>query len=248
MKPSPHTNTPMLRRSLLAASLFAVMPLSLAGQAGTPVVPAQVTTTGSAVVNLPPDRAIIEVSIETRANSASAAAADNARRQTTLLAELRRLGFTDRRARVVNYSVSADYDYHEGRKLIGYVANTEVVIALDTIARLGATLDAALAAGATSIDRVRYSSDSASAGRSRALAQAVEAARVDADALARAARGHLGPLVTLTTWPPPSDGFGGVGGGFALQPGLVASSGTLAVTPQDVAINVHVYATWQLVP
>ena len=239
----------MKHRHLLAACLLTTTPLALAGQAGTTGPGPVVTTTGSATVNLAPERAIIEVSIETRANGASAAAAENARRQTTLLAELRRLGFTDRRARVVNYSVSADYDYREGRKLIGYEATTEVAIALDTITRLGVTLDAALAAGATSIDRVRYGSDSATVGRSRALTQAVEQARIDAEALARAGGGHLGPLLTLTTWPPPSGNFGGLGGAaFALQPGLVASTGTLAVTPQDVSITVNVYATWQFIP
>src|SRR5437868_11236712 len=155
---------------LIATSLLALAPLPLAGQNNAATAGPEVTTTGSATVNLPPERAIIEVSIETRANSASAAAAENARRQTSLLAELRRMGFTDRRARVVNYSVSADYDYREERKLLGYEATTEVAIALDTITHLGATLDAALAAGATSIDRVRYGSDSATIGRTRALA------------------------------------------------------------------------------
>ena len=69
-------------RSILSAGLLAILfPLCDAGaqQVGQPIP--QVVTIGRGEVDVKPDRARLEFGVETRASTASTAAAENSRRQ-----------------------------------------------------------------------------------------------------------------------------------------------------------------------
>ena len=98
-----------------------------------------------------------------------------------------------------------------------------------------------LGAGGTEIRGIAFQSDSADAGRSRALTDALAGARRDADTFARASGLRLGRLIEVSTIVPPS------GGGFQLQGG-VAAAGYAMIAPEDVRITVTVYTRWELTP
>ena len=65
----------------------------------------QIAVTGRGEIKVSPDRATIQISVQTRAATAAAAAAENATKQQSVLSALRALGFTNDQLSTVNYNV-----------------------------------------------------------------------------------------------------------------------------------------------
>src|SRR5256885_1862146 len=65
--------------------------------------------------------------------------------------------------------------------------------------QVGPVIDTALGKGANRIQALEFYSSNTDAGRRQALAEAIGKARGDAEAMARAAGGKLGPLVEAST-------------------------------------------------
>ncbi|MDQ2890982.1 MAG: SIMPL domain-containing protein [Gemmatimonadota bacterium] len=179
---------------------------------GSPVPAPIVATSGRGELHIAPDRAIVQIAIESRAPSASAAAGANASATASVLAALRAAGLRDADLSTTGFTVGTDYmrqvtaatpsSVHGGptrQAPIIFLARNGVRTSVRTVANLGRIIDAALAAGATSIGRVQFTSDGTEKARSDALALAVQHARADAEVIARAAGGSLGPVVELTT-------------------------------------------------
>jgi len=170
-----------------------------------PAVP-HISTSASGEARVTPDRATIFVGVQSRATTAAAAAADNARRQRAVLDTLRALGISGDRVSTMNYNVSPEMQYNPGGqtppRVTGYVVTNTVraeVLKLDDVGR---AIDAALAKGANELSSLQFYSSKADSVRRVALAVAVANARADAEALARAAGGSLGALIEMTTGEP----------------------------------------------
>jgi uncharacterized protein YggE len=157
---------------------------------------------GTGEARVTPDRATIFIGVQSRGSTASAAAADNARRQRGILDTLRALGFAGDQLSTMNYNVSPEMQYNPNNqppKVTGYIVTNTVrvdVRKLDDVAR---AIDASLAKGANEISALQFFSSKADSVRRAALSLAVTNARLDAEALARAAGGSLGPLLELST-------------------------------------------------
>src|SRR5207237_10072046 len=80
-----------------------------------PVIP-QIAVTGRGEVKVSPDRATIQISVQTRAATAAAAAAENATKQQSVLSALRALGFTNDQLSTVNYNVYPEQRYDQGKE------------------------------------------------------------------------------------------------------------------------------------
>ena len=81
----------------------------------------------------------------------------------------------------------------EGPKENGYFAERSVRASTADLAQVGEIIEAAVGAGATQIDNVSYSSSERGRRRAgEALAKAVDNARADAAAMAKAAGGRSG--------------------------------------------------------
>jgi len=113
---------------------------------------------------------------------------------------------------------------------------------------LGKVIDAAINAGATDVSSIQFLSTNIEQARRSALTEAVKQARMDADAMARAAGGALGKLITVNTT--------GVsqpvvfrGGGMDNVMLTSASSGGMPtpITPGDVAVIAMVFTRWEFV-
>jgi uncharacterized protein YggE len=157
----------------------------------------EITVTGTGMVTLSPDYAMVQVSVVTRDGQAARAGEQNARETGAVRAALRRLlGTPDDSLPTVSYSVDADYD--RGRP-VGYAARSALEVRVRDLSRVGAVIDAALGAGATNISQVRFESTRRESARLEALAKAVQAARREAESIARAAGGRLGPLLSVSS-------------------------------------------------
>jgi len=161
----------------------------------------QIVVTGTGEATVSPDRATIFLGVQTRAATAAGAGSENARRLRLVLDTLRALGLTSEQLSTVNYNVAPEMQYSPNGqtppKVVGYVVTNNVRAELRRLEDVARVIDAALAKGANEVSSLQFYSSKADSARRAALATAVTDARADAEALARAAGGSLGPLIEL---------------------------------------------------
>lgn len=197
-----------MRRVLLAGILLPATISSQESDTRTPSQP-QLIVSSHAETKITPDRATVHISVQTRAANAAAAASENAQIQQRVFAALRALGIRDEHLSTTGYNVQPDYRHEPNRepRVVGYVVTNTVVAELQRVDLVGRVLDAALGAGANLISGLHFFASNTEAARRQALANAIEIARQDADVMARAAGGSLGPLLEASVGafmrPPP---------------------------------------------
>jgi uncharacterized protein YggE len=157
---------------------------------------------GSGEARVAPDRAVIMIGVFSRAATAAAAARDNARRQQAIIDTLLSLGFTREQISTMNYNVNPEMRHipASGRtEVTGYTVSNNVRVDVRRLDQVAPAIDASLAKGANQINGLDFYVFNADEPRRRALAQAIERARADAESMARAAGGSLGPLLEMST-------------------------------------------------
>ena len=202
---------------------------------------------GHAESTVAPDRATILVSVQTQASTATAAAADNARRTRAVLDTLHALGLSKEQTGTLGYSVSPRSTYDKGAsKVVGYDAQNTVKVELKVVGDVGKVVDASLAAGANNISSLQFTASNVDSARRDALSRATIQARGDAEAMAKAVGGSLGPPVELTT-----ETQGGIRFGPVPAMRMAAAQAENVPTPVDagpLTVNATVHGRWQLVP
>lgn len=161
-----------------------------------------IVASGQGETKITPDRARLEVSVQTRATTAADAGAQNARKQQSVLDALRKIGFTSEQLSTVNYNLYPEMQYDkngQSPKVIAYNATNTVRIEIRDVGMIGKAIDAALEAGANMISSLAFYSSNTDSARRSALATAVARARSDADAIAAAAGGSVGALMEIST-------------------------------------------------
>lgn len=173
----------------------------------TPVSGVQVVATGEEQIT--PDRAKVSIGVQTQAPTAADASSRNARLQRAVMDTLRALGIAADQLSTTGYNVYPEQQFNEQTRrprIVGYNVQNTILVDVRRIDQVGPVLDAALAKGANNVSGLHFYSSTAEAARRRALARAVENARADAEAMARAAGGTLGELLDLhsgITFAPP---------------------------------------------
>ena len=237
--------------TLVPFAAMAALAVPVAAQVSpTPPPPPQIVTNGEGEAQVTPDRARVHLAVETRGKTAAEAAAENARIQTAVIARIRALGIPAERITTVGYSVQPEYSRSrdpndEQPRVIGYVARNTVRADVWRMDQVGPVIDGSLAAGANRLGGLDMYSSREDTVRRQALANAVNAARADAEAMATAAGGRLGPLLELTS-----------GGFYRPQPAMMARAGAeMAMQAADTPIaageqtvRANVMARWQFVP
>lgn len=234
---------------LITAVTVAVLPAFAHAQVpATPPVP-QVVTTSRGEVDVKPDRAKVQFTVETRASTAAAAAADNSRRQRAVLDTLQKLGITADQMQTSNLQVTPEMVYPgQGLppKVSGYVARNSVRVDVVKLEQTGTLIDAGLAKGSTGIGGLSFYSSRAVEAHREALSRAVTAARLDAEAMAKAAGLHLGELLEITAYPsnemPMMDYVAARGMKLA-----AASAPETSVNPGELKISETVMVRWAVV-
>jgi uncharacterized protein YggE len=153
---------------------------------------APITGTLSAVgegrVQVKPDVARIQLSIVTEARAAEDAVRENAAQAEQVIERLRALGLRGRSLETLGISVYPQLSFDAGTergRIIGYRAeNTIAVVAPVELA--GKVIDEGVGAGANQISSLTFGLRDETAARNKALKAAVNAAQVDAEAVAEA--------------------------------------------------------------
>ena len=178
---------------------------ALAQQPNTPAPPViSINATGS--VSRQPDRAVINVAVESRAPTAQAAGQANAQKMDAVFAALRKLGVVAPNVQTISYGLNPEYSQPDPRspqpytpRIVGYTAVNMVRVQYDSISRVGAVIDAVISAGANRIDGLSFELRDPESARLEALRKAVDTARLEADAIATAAGQRLGKPLNIST-------------------------------------------------
>lgn len=189
-----------LGQASVVAALVAGAAQTSGAQSAQPSVPPQITVSARGDVQVTPDRARVQVGVETRGKTAAAAAAENNKKQTAILAAIKALGIAATQITTLNYNVSAvqRYDDKEKRVVIdGYQVSNVVQVVTDKLEQAGPIIDAALASGANTVTGLDFTLKDPSKARDQALAQAIESARRQADVAAKAAGGQVAELLEI---------------------------------------------------
>jgi uncharacterized protein YggE len=195
-------------RTLIRAYLTlagVAMPVISSAQANQwPAQPLYIAASAVGETRVTPDRAIVLVSVDSRAESAANAGLQNREKQERVIAAVKAQGVAPAQIRTAGYRVNPEYaepDRGKAPRVTGYRATNTIQVEVRNIENIGKVIDAALGAGATNIGSVGlYSSDTEGARR-EAVRLAVTKARGEAESAATAAGGSLGTLVELTIDP-----------------------------------------------
>src|SRR5688572_30214718 len=95
-----------------------------------------------------PDRAMLNVAVESQGESAAKVGADNAAKQTRVIDAVKAAGVPAAQIRTSGYNVSPEYVHEKGKpRITGYRAHNNVQVEVRDIASVGKVIDAATAAG-----------------------------------------------------------------------------------------------------
>lgn len=236
--------TIMNKRIILAAVLFSTPAFAQQAATNTPIPQIGVSSRGE--VKVVPDRATVQMSVQTRAQTAAAAAADNATKQKAVIEALRALGIAANDISTSNYSVYPEQRYQENREAVtvGYNVTNTLSVELKSVALVGRAIDAALAKGANMITSLQFHASNTESARQEAIAQAVRKARADADAAARAAEGTITGLLELNIGayyaPPPRP--------MEMQLKSADASQSTPISAGDQTVSVDISTRWRFTP
>ena len=214
---------------------------------GPAAAPRTLDVSADATVARSPDRASIELAVETLGETAREAVRGNAEAMTEVLETLEGLGIPSSSIRTRSISLSPRYrrDMETEQQVItGYHATNRVSVRVDDVDRIGAVVDAAIAAGANRVQGIHFEIGDPEAAYHEALELAVAKARREAEVVARAMGATLGPAIRVST------------GGFRLpmmegprmETMAMRAADPTPVEPGELEVNASVQITYRLDP
>jgi uncharacterized protein YggE len=212
-----------------------------------PIV-AGIAVSASGEDQVTPDRAKLSIGVQTQAATAAAASTRNAQLQRAVFDTLKAIGLAADQLTTSGYNVYPEQVYDQPTRrtrITGYNVQNTIVVDLRKIEQVGPVLDAVLSKGANLVSSLQFYSSQAEASRRRALARAVENARADAEAMAKASGGTLGELMELTSGvverPRPMMEM-------AMARGVAAQDAPTPISEGTQTITATVSARWRFVP
>lgn len=212
---------------------------------GTDQEPIQTTTvtdgatvavgaSGSAAAD--PDRAVVTVAVIATSDTATAVRDQLAADADGMRTALREAGVADDQVRTMSYGISQTYESRES-ETPRYRGVHGFRVTLDDIEAVGTVVDAAVAGGASQVERVQFrlSEKREREVRAAALADAMANARAQADALADAGDLTLDGVVDVST----SQGYGSL---VAFE--STADSARTSFETDPVSVTVQVQVTY----
>jgi uncharacterized protein len=234
-----------MKRTFLAGFMAFVAPLSAQQpNINEPIgqLP-QITVATHEEAHVTPDRATIQISVQTTAPTANAAAAENAAKQAAVIRALRALGLGDDQISTTNYNIYPEQRYEPNKEptVVGYNVTNTLSVEVRKLSQIGSVIDATVAKGANMVTSLQFFASNTEDARRTIIASAVQKARLDAEAAARAAGGTVGELleISIGAYSPPSP-----------RPMLrvsaaMADQAQTPINPGEQTLSVDVNTRWQ---
>ena len=175
------------RLSGIACMMFVCAGAVRAQDAADKMVHPSIRVSGESTVTVKPDQAEISIGVVTQATAAQTAAAQNAQKQDSVIAELKKLLGAGADIKTISYSLSPNYRYpKEGGQptISGYTASNVVHVKTSDLMQVGKVIDLATGSGANTIQSLRFTLKDESGARAQALREASTKARSKAEAIA----------------------------------------------------------------
>ncbi|MEW6447083.1 MAG: SIMPL domain-containing protein [Bacillota bacterium] len=145
-----------------------------------------VTVIGQGEVKVSPDSARVNIGVTTQAKSAKEAQSQNNRKANAVIAAIKDQGVPKEDIQTVEYGIWPQHD-EKGRSITGYQVNHTLSVRVSGMEKVGAVIDAAVAAGANQSHGISFEREDRATLEREALKRAVADARERADAIAAAA-------------------------------------------------------------
>lgn len=233
-------------RHIFALFIVISQPLIAQNSAITATAP-QISVTARGEVKVTPDRATIQISVQTKALTAALAASENAIKQKAVIDALKGLGLHDADISTIDYSVNPEQRYEPNKEpvIVGYTVTNTLSIEVASLKLVGPVIDASLAKGANMINSLQFSASNPDAARRSAIALAIDHAHGDAAAAAKAAGGSIGGLLEVTIgayYVPPPRPFD-----MKARGAMVAAAEQTPINPGEQTISVELNTRWTFV-
>ena len=172
----------------------------------------KLTVTGNGSVTVTADCVTITLGVEETAKEVAEAQNSVNTRINAIYDGLLAAGLESKEIGTDSLSINAEYDYPSrgNPKLRGYTARSTLKIQTDKLDQAGAYIDAAFAAGANTLDYIRFSARNTEEAQQQALRLAVQQARAKAETLADASGLKIASVVSIEE---ETSAYGGYGSG-----------------------------------
>jgi uncharacterized protein YggE len=249
-----------MRRRVVPVAVALVIPALTSAQATQTPTPAPqppyIAASAVGETRVTPDRTIVQVTVDSRAETAAGAGADNRTKQDRVIAAVKAAGVASPQIRTIGYRVTPEYAQPERGKaprVIAYHANNTIQVEVRSVDNVGNVIDAALGAGATNIGSVGLYSSNTDDARREAVRLAVAKVRGEAESAATAAGGTLGVMLELTIDPgsvprPLLQQVVVTGTAMSMGGEMVPAPAYTPVEPGESLVLAFVRTRWQFVP
>lgn len=225
------------RIGMLAAALSIAASVA-AAQEPPPVV----VTQGEGVIRVVPDRAFVNLQVETRAERPPEAQRANAEAMTAVRGALESLGLDAESIRTLGVNLQAEFDFVDGQRTFsGYLASNAIEVIVDDLTRVGDVVDRAVDAGATSVSGIRFDARERRVLERRALEEAVADAKARATVAAVGAGAQIGDVLRIE-----EQGAQPVQTMFRMSMQAEASQAVTPIAPGQIEIRAGVTLTARL--
>jgi uncharacterized protein YggE len=194
-----------MKLSTLCASLMSLFMAAAAAHAAEVAKidehhPRTISVSGQGEIQAEPDRASVTLGVEARKPRMDDARAEVQKTVDAVLKLTRDLKIDAKHVRATRVNVQPEYNWDNNareRNLIGYYVSRQVEIDLRDLDKLGQLLERAVDLGVNQIGDPQLDSTRRRDLEREALAKAVADARLNAEAVAKAAGARLGPPRTI---------------------------------------------------
>jgi uncharacterized protein YggE len=191
------TSRPALRAApALLALVLAAAPAP--AQTFAPAPERTISVTGSADVQVAPDRAEVALGVETKDLSLETATRDNGDRVRRVLAFLRASGIPEDRLQTDYISITPVYDDRDSKKLEYYQVRKTIAASVSDLEGFDALLAGVVERGITHVLDVTFRTTELRRHRDDARDRATRAAKEKAERMAAALGARLGPVTSLS--------------------------------------------------
>ena len=161
-----------------------------------------VAVDGHATISAEPDVATIRMGISARAADVDAARREVVDGTRKFLEFADDQGIDDSDVQTFGLSVQPEYRWNrdeERQEFVGYVVTRQIVVELDNLDKLGAVMEGAVSTGINQVQPPELRRSDERELRRRALADATQDARANAEQIARSLNARLGAVRTVSS-------------------------------------------------
>lgn len=163
---------------------------------------AQITATGTGIVNTTPDQARVSLGVLATAPNAKKAQEENAALTNKVISALTKAGIAKDKIETQGYSIWPEYSYpkrgdDKPPTISTYRCSNTLIITVDDIKKAGKIIDTAVAAGANSMENIHFLKKDTGPQQRQALQKACQDARLKAEAMANGLGVKLGNIASV---------------------------------------------------